>query len=448
MFLLAISALPLFVMLSYRYPMFLLCSFPFAELANSFVGDWALNAGGIDLHPMDPVIFFAVTYLIISVLRYPKKVAGALKENIFLTVFLALVAIYVLIFTPMHGQSAIGEARKTYSFFLFPLLALLVIKTREDLRRFFKVTILATAGVAIVALGLAAIQGSITKAVGAEGALMIALAAVAMLIHRFYRVVVFHPIVDRVLLFLFAVLAIGLGHRTVWLGIGFGLILVFWLYFARPVFVIKCVVVLLMLLMAGGSALVYFPRVAARLGEGFAGIIDPYSDSTASWRIEGWTDQLEALEDSRAVLFGNGLGSYYRWKFGDETVTVTPHNAYVQLVLKFGLVGLIIYVLLAVHFFRGSLAVRKRLGPGEMRAYVEMGIVNFGAVHAYMLGYDFHLIVLIYFAVAISAAKLLQREVRENYLVSRMPTPSFGPQGIPAPIGARTSRWLDPRSSG
>jgi O-antigen ligase len=431
----AISALPLFIMLFYAYPMFLLCAFPVVELVDVFFGHAPQDVGGFDLVAKDPIIFFGVTYLIISVLRYPKKVMGVLKENIFLTVFLALVALYVVICTPVYGQSAIGEARKEYAFFLFPLLALLIIKKPQDLRRLVQVTILATAVVGIATLGLAVVHGSITKAIGADGAIMITLAAFAMLIHYVRRLIVFHPILDRALLVLFTALAITLGHRTVWLAIGFGLVLLFWLYLARPSLMVKCAIVLLMLSMVSGSALVYFPQVTTRLADGFAGIINPSSDNTASWRIEGWTQQLEELKDSRGLLFGNGLGGYYYWKFGNATITVAPHNAYVQLILKFGLIGLIIYVLLASHFFLRSLAVKKGLGPGEMRAYVEMGILSFGAFHAYMLGYDFHLNPLIYFAVAMSAADLSKRK-NARFPASRMTKNIIGLQSIsPAVAG-------------
>src|SRR5262245_59360360 len=114
MFLIAISVLPLLVMFFYRYPMFLLCMFPVMELVNVFFGHSPENVGGIDFVATDPVIFFGVTYLIVSVLRYPRKVIGVLKENISLTAFLALVALYIVICTPTYGQSAIGEARKMY----------------------------------------------------------------------------------------------------------------------------------------------------------------------------------------------------------------------------------------------------------------------------------------------------------------------------------------------
>ena len=44
-----------------------------------------------------------------------------------------------------------------------------------------------------------------------------------------------------------------------------------------------------------------------------------------------------------------------------------------------------------------------------MRAYVEMGILNFAAGHAYMIAYGMDLIIVIFFGVAMSAVRL-QRE--------------------------------------
>src|SRR4030095_13186363 len=125
--LIAISVLPLLVMFACRYPMLVLCAFPVSEMVCVFAQDYMFKAGGVVFLVMDPAFFFAFAYPAVSVLRYPRKVAAVLKENIFLTMFLALAGLYVVIYTPMYGQSAIGEARKTYGFSLFPLLGLLVI---------------------------------------------------------------------------------------------------------------------------------------------------------------------------------------------------------------------------------------------------------------------------------------------------------------------------------
>src|SRR5262245_61050328 len=124
--LIAISVLFLLIMFVYRYPMLVLWAFPVISLVEVFFPFNPFRVGSFSLLPMDSVYFLTIAYLGISILRYPKRVTGVLKENIFLTGFLALVAFYVVIYTPIYGQSAIGEARKLYAFFLVPLLALIV----------------------------------------------------------------------------------------------------------------------------------------------------------------------------------------------------------------------------------------------------------------------------------------------------------------------------------
>ena len=163
-------------------------------------------------------------------------------------------------------------------------------------------------------LAFAAKQGYILRAVNSECSLIIAFAAFAMLIHRFHRVVVFHPIVDRLLLFLFAALTIGSGQRSVWLAVGLGSLLLLLLHSTRRTLMAKIAVGGLAFIIAMGTAFIYFPEAGVRLGEKFAGIINPYSDATASWRIEGWRDQLERLQSSGGLLFGEGFGGYYWWE--------------------------------------------------------------------------------------------------------------------------------------
>jgi len=163
-------------------------------------------------------------------------------------------------------------------------------------------------------------------------------------------------------------------------------------------------------LIAVPAAMIMFPESGSRLVEKFGGIENPYSDANASWRIEGWEAQWKTVKDN--IFFGDGLGSYYFWQregqYAGVEVKAFPHNAYLQMMLKFGLFGLLLYVLLALEFFSETLRIRRKLIPGPMRAYVELGIITFGATHAYILGYGIEQISLIFFAIAIAAAKLSQ----------------------------------------
>ena len=154
------------------------------------------------------------------------------------------------------------------------------------------------------------------------------------------------------------------------------------------------------------TAVAVTPNFGSSLKKSFGGITNPRSDDTASWRMEGWKEQLGGIAQNKELLLGEGVGGYYSWYFKGNEVTVSPHNAYVLLLLKFGLVGLIIYGLFVFKFFRKTLRVRRKMPPGYLRACVEIGIVNVGAAHAYMIGYGIPLFMLIFCAVSMSAVKL------------------------------------------
>ena len=394
--------------------MSLLVCFLLVNVFTVFYPSYMFLFGGFAFLPHDLVYLLMILKIGRYALTRPTSTAKLIRENFFLTVFLAVVAVYVALYTPVHGQSAIGEARKDYFIFFIPLVALVSIKQPEDLRRFVFAIIFSATCVAFVALGLGAMQGSIIRILSGEGTLIVALAAFSLAVHRIHRLVVINPIVDTILLLLFSAIIVTSAQRSVWLGVGFGLLLLMWLYHNRPALVTKMALVAGIGVLGLFIASFSFPEVESRLAEKFAGIIDPSDDETAAWRMEGWRQQLTRLVQEGHVLFGEGVGGYYHWNFNTVTWTSVPHNAYVQIVLKFGLFGLTLYGLLALEFFRKTLAVRKKLRPGPMRACIEMGILNFGAAHVFMLGYGFNPIMLMFFAVATSAASLSQQALRHS----------------------------------
>jgi hypothetical protein len=404
----AFSLMPLLVMLFYRHPMFLLYLFPINNVIfEIFFNKFAFRAGGFLLVPTDAVYFFTLTTLGFCALLRPGKTVAALKENIFLTMFLAVMVLFVVLYTPIYGQSAIGEARKLYFIFLIPLLAGVAIKTPADLRRFLVTLIWAAAGVAIIGFGTAVVTGNIWRPINAQGALMLALTGFLMLIHRINRIVLIGPTADRCLLCLFFAGAITAGHRTVWLAIGSGLLLTFWLYGRKQALLPKLLLVVFLIIGALGTGISLFPDVGARLGTALEGILNPQADDTASWRIEGWQRHLERLERDGNLLFGEGFGTYYGRGYKDALLP-SPHSAYVEMILKFGLFGLALYSLLVFKFLRDALAVRKTLETGPMRVWLEAGILTFGAAHAYCSGYSFDPVIFMFLAVGSSAQRLIR----------------------------------------
>jgi O-antigen ligase len=228
-----------------------------------------------------------------------------------------------------------------------------------------------------------------------------------MLIHRIYRMVLIGPILDRVLLWLFFVAAITAGHRTAWLALGSGLLLALWLYGTKQAVIARVFLAIIIMIAGLGIGIALFPKTGERLGVAFEGILNPQADATASWRIEGWQQHFDRLRQGGNLLFGEGLGNYYGGY--NQAGLMAPHSAYVEMIIKFGLFGIALYSLLVFKFVRNALAVRKTLGTSPMRAWLETGILTFGAAHAYSTGYSFDPIMLVFLAVGNSACRLSQR---------------------------------------
>src|SRR5688572_16397803 len=113
--------------------MLLLASYLLVSVFQYFFPD-SYHIGPIFIFPIDFVYFFMILKIGRYTLKHPTSIAKLIRGNLFLMAFLAMVALYVIVYTPTYGHNALGEARKFYFAFLFPLVALISIKSPEDIR--------------------------------------------------------------------------------------------------------------------------------------------------------------------------------------------------------------------------------------------------------------------------------------------------------------------------
>src|SRR5688572_5200338 len=137
MVVIALSILPCIVMLFYRRPLLLLYLWPVFILITAVFIDANVEVDGFAqlpfmFLPMDVVYGFTIMHLGLYAVLQPNRFVALLKENPFLTIFFILIILYVVIYTPIHGKRALGEARKNYFMFLLPLLAVISVRTSED----------------------------------------------------------------------------------------------------------------------------------------------------------------------------------------------------------------------------------------------------------------------------------------------------------------------------
>jgi hypothetical protein len=406
--LMAIACLvPYLVIFFHYHPFSLVLLWLVLLLPKAVFPEIALRAQGFVFTPLDPAYFFSIVCIITLAATRKTIFIKTLKEDPFPCIFICIVLVYVILNTSTYGKSAIGEARKFYFYFLFPLLTALSIQASRDLQRLLLMLFFVASGITLIGL-YSILRGQWEgHGLSAESVQILSCVLFSILISYVNGMVITNRIFDSIMVVLFLSIVVKAMHRSVFMETALGLCIFIMLYKNHMLMLLKAGVITIIMFAMLGIGILSVPK----LEKGFAvfirpinGIIDPHSDATASWRIKRWSIHLEKVTKANKLLFGEGLGGYYVGeKKGDLS---EPHNAYEQMVIKFGFFGLLIYGLLVYKFFRHTFAVRKRLSPGPLRAYVDMGIVNVGAAHAYMIGYGINLIVLIFYALGMGAAIL------------------------------------------
>jgi hypothetical protein len=177
------------------------------------------------------------------------------------------------------------------------------------------------------------------------------------------------------LLLLFVVL---LNRRTVWLTtvIGIAVLMVRGRHLRRRAVAMVVGAVLLTVaayIALGGSSAEETPVARPAVGTG-----------TLDWRIQGWTELLEAMSNSPVDwLVGEPLGSGFERQVQGSEVEGEPHNFYVTTVLRTGMVGLVALVALTGGLLRAlwrtpqGVGSRLLLAPGVFPALLAMQVVWF-----------------------------------------------------------------------
>jgi hypothetical protein len=147
--------------------------------------------------------------------------------------------------------------------------------------------------------------------------------------------------------------------------------------------------------LAGGAlvavvlAFLLFPSQAEKLGELLTESVTKTTEqrSTWAWRVEGWNDLLFDRPGVGAVewLVGEPFGTGYQRKIGRELVEASPHNFYLQIVLRLGLAGLacivVTYGMKIAEFLRRPISAedcdRQPVSMHALQALLVMQVVMF-----------------------------------------------------------------------
>jgi len=133
--------------------------------------------------------------------------------------------------------------------------------------------------------------------------------------------------------------------------------------------------------------------------------IDESYNNTASWRMVQWKTQMIKYYDS--PIIGEGFGGYWGYSGIQGDLGVSPHNMYVQTLVKLGTVGLVIYMIITAKIF---VNIKRILTNNEIKNDPDISILIIGFVilvasHVFYIAYSFEYYSLLFIGLAIASLR-------------------------------------------
>ena len=165
--------------------------------------------------------------------------------------------------------------------------------------------------------------------------------------------------------------------------------------------------------------------MAERGGDIFR-INESYNTSTA-WRVAKWKVQMQRFYTS--PFAGLGFGGYWGVSGLAGDAGISPHNLYIQILVKLGIVGLAIYMMIIVNIFqniRNGIGILKAQKDPEIVMLI-IGIIVLLASHAFYIVYSLedYSLIFIGLSIAVLRSKVRRRRlsnsIREEGLTANTP---------------------------
>ena len=210
--------------------------------------------------------------------------------------------------------------------------------------------------------------------------------------------------VGRVLVFLFLLVIISQQHRSVWMFSGAALLIYGLKSSAVTVHSIgKLALLLLVVFLLGALYSQIEPGVfssfSRSLSESFQGIVDPGADETSNWRLLYLQAAMSGIGDH--LIFGSGFSEDTAVYLGKMVFVNSPHSSYLALLMNYGLVGLVIFLMYVMNvIIKLNKSIKANWNNLSQRSYylfVECCIVGF---LAFGLAYSLDPIMFLVFGLA------------------------------------------------
>ena len=238
-----------------------------------------------------------------------------------------------------------------------------------------------------------------------------------------------------------------LQHRSVWIAALAGLLCVLILerrHLPRRFPMLLGFVGLGTLLVAGAASFGYLDDLADRMVKSAVSMTD--SQGTFAARVDGWVRLLESWTDAsnKVLVFGFPFGRGYTRMYNGQLIEFAPHNFYIDLILRVGIVGAILFLIPTCIAIVQSFRARS---TSEFEYLLMRGLaVGLAASLVYYVAYPSYYILGAATGIALAQLiRLRRRRVEERRAEMRaMHSPPHSPARAPLTVRPQTPpgpRW-------
>lgn len=131
--------------------------------------------------------------------------------------------------------------------------------------------------------------------------------------------------------------------------------------------------------------------------------LDESHNNTAAWRVAQWKAQMTNFYAS--PIIGEGFGGYWGLSGVQGDLGVSPHNLYIQTLVKLGSVGMVLYLIIVIKvFFKLKRAITKyKFMDDSEIAMLILGIVVLISGHVFYIAYSFEYYSLLFIGLGIAS---------------------------------------------
>jgi len=338
--------------------------------------------------------------------RYTSYMAIGIAPYIY--VFLIWILFEIIRNIGQYGLSAPGEFRFRYLILVLPIYIALNFNTFESRKKLEKLLIVVSYFIPLFYIPVIGMMkgwafGESDRFLNSQIYLGMVYSIMFIFLSSKYNYIKFNKNIIFLSLIPFSFFFIIDSHRSAWLAVAVILMLLFYLneftigkYMKIITFTLLIGAVLTWSFNYSGLDL---SKYIEKRGSAF---VTPSDDPTSEWRLIMWSAQLETFAES--PILGKGFGGYWTVVFPNgETVNISPHSYYIQTLVKLGIVGMTLWLIIALKIFT---ILKKFLKNAKSKYNTELPLVISGfcviiTMHVYYIIYSLEYYSLIYLGLAV-----------------------------------------------